>query len=584
VSYVQMAPMALYNYLLFDRPDLVNSDKRATVVINIGADSTDIVVCTASNVWQRCIVMGGNAFTQAIAEAFKLSFEKAEKLKRTAPVSKYARQIFQAMRPVFTDLAGEVQRSVGFYTSSNPDVRIARVVAMGGGTKLRGLLKYLSQTLQIPVEKPDAFKRLAIAPGLSSAKFHETIADFGVVYGLGLQGLGMARIESNLLPTSIARSMAWAGKTKFFIGAAVLLLLVSLMCLGRVGWDHTAYARQKDTRVRAKRVVAQALEIVSKEASLGQQEADLQDKARKQFELFKNRDIVPKLHELLISALPNAKNNPEQRALYEAFAAGDVAKVMNTPRNQRKQLFITHISIYYSDNLATAQFNKTALTRRDQMNQMTGGDETGYDTEMMAEMESIYGADYMKQMMGGQAQEAVKEVGFVVTIAGYSPYERYENLLDPLGVENNPSKWGFVTRMERLDKFLRLDPNSTPFELYSRAADQFVLEKWIVDPSIEMPAGVGEIEYIQDPADTQARAPANMLGYGGKAAGKPILVDPMTREQIGADTILDEYGRPRLDATGKTVLKERDHWFTLQFKLLWKAAAEQTAGATGAAK
>jgi len=189
ISYVQMAPMALYNYLLFDRPDLAGSDKRATVIVNIGAESTDLVVCTASSVWQRCIMMGGNAFTRAIAETFKLSFEKAEKLKRTAPVSKYARQIFQAMRPVFTDWSGEVQRSLGFYTSSNPDVKLTRVLAMGGGTKLRGLVKYLSQTLQIPVEKPDAFKRLAVGAGVSAAKFHENVADFGVVYGLGLQGL-----------------------------------------------------------------------------------------------------------------------------------------------------------------------------------------------------------------------------------------------------------------------------------------------------------------------------------------------------------------------------------------------------------
>jgi len=53
VSYVQMAPMALYNYLLNDRPDLVTSDSQATVVLNIGAENTDLVVCTKSAVWQR---------------------------------------------------------------------------------------------------------------------------------------------------------------------------------------------------------------------------------------------------------------------------------------------------------------------------------------------------------------------------------------------------------------------------------------------------------------------------------------------------------------------------------------------------
>ncbi|MHC4744246.1 MAG: pilus assembly protein PilM, partial [Planctomycetota bacterium] len=128
VSHVQMAPMALYNYILHDRPDLVNSDSTATVVLNVGAEITDLVVCTKSSVWQRCILLGGNSFTKAIADTFRLDFEKAEKLKRTAPVSKYARQIFQAMRPVFTELASEVQKSLGFYKSSNPNTRVGRVV------------------------------------------------------------------------------------------------------------------------------------------------------------------------------------------------------------------------------------------------------------------------------------------------------------------------------------------------------------------------------------------------------------------------------------------------------------------------
>ncbi|NIP22371.1 MAG: pilus assembly protein PilM, partial [Phycisphaerae bacterium] len=143
VGYVQMAPMALYNYVLYDRDDLVDSDDEATVVLNIGAENTDLVVCTSSTVWQRCILIGGNAFTRAIADTFKLNFEKAEKLKRTAPMSKYARQIFQAMRPVFTDLATEVQRSLGFYRTSNPNTKLTKVIALGGGTKMRGLLKYL---------------------------------------------------------------------------------------------------------------------------------------------------------------------------------------------------------------------------------------------------------------------------------------------------------------------------------------------------------------------------------------------------------------------------------------------------------
>jgi type IV pilus assembly protein PilM len=127
VSYVQMAPMALYNYLLNDRPDLVASDSQATVVLNIGAENTDLVVCTKSAVWQRCILIGGNAFTKAIADTFRLNFEKAEKLKRTAPMSKYARQILQAMRPVFTDLASEPAPQA--WQQLKPNTKITRIVA-----------------------------------------------------------------------------------------------------------------------------------------------------------------------------------------------------------------------------------------------------------------------------------------------------------------------------------------------------------------------------------------------------------------------------------------------------------------------
>ncbi len=130
VSGVQMVPMALYNYAVYDRPELVKSETEAVVVLNIGTETTDLVVCSKGTVWQRCVPMGGNSFTRAIAKAFKLNFAKAEKLKRTAAMSKYARQVFQAMRPVFTDFASEIQRSLGFFGSSQPNCKVTRVIAL----------------------------------------------------------------------------------------------------------------------------------------------------------------------------------------------------------------------------------------------------------------------------------------------------------------------------------------------------------------------------------------------------------------------------------------------------------------------
>jgi len=577
VSYVQMAPMALYNYLLHDRPDLVTSDSQATVVLNIGAENTDLVVCTKSAVWQRCILIGGNAFTKAIADTFRLNFEKAEKLKRTAPVSKYARQILQAMRPVFTDLASEVQRSLGFYNSSNPNTKIVRIVAMGGGTKLRGLLKYLHQTLQIPVERPDSFKRLGMGPGVSPAKFHENVSDFGIVYGLALQGLGLARIESNLLPRNIARSMAWASKGRYFIAAACILLAVSLLCFARTGLDKMNYA--KNGQVRQK--IAMALSSVEDAKTMFEKEQakDTESKVKidKEFEPFKYREVVPLLHETIISALPNEHNNPEQAELYKAFASGDVKTIKKIPRDQREQVFITGMTTYFTNDLAGAKFGGADVWRRSRGGEpgMEDGATAEYEYAMMRETEMAMSRGMYEYSpmgpMGGAAAEK-KYSGFVVQVLCYSPYGRSKTelgqLIDPHSVEDQQNKWGFITRLAHLDDIAG-DANS-PFELYKKEdPEQFSLEIKEVTLDGEMPEGIGVWEEVTD--ETSQTGPRSMA-----TARDWILIDPMTRETISKESVLNEDGKPRL-YQGKPVYKVNDHWFVLNAKFIWKDAPEPPA-------
>ena len=574
VGYVQMAPMALYNYLLHDRPDLVTSDKQATVVLNIGADNTDLVVCTKSAVWQRCILLGGNSFTRAISDAFKLNFEKAEKLKRTALVSKYARQIFQAMRPVFTDLGSELQRSLGFYNNSNPDTKIVRIIALGGGTKLRGLLKYLQQTLQIPVERPDSFKRLGMGPGISPAKFHENVCDFGIVYGLALQGLGIAKIESNLLPRNIARSMAWASKSKYFIAAACLLLAVSAMCLGRYGWDRINYKKNKLVRDRTGIILDDVQQAKAKLQAIEREGFESEATIEKEFEPFKYREMIPRLHEIIISALPNEKNNPKQAKLYQAFANGNVEGILEIPRKAREQIFITNMSVFFSNDLATAQFGGADLFRMSRGTPGAGGDE--YD-EMYDEYE--YGMMEM-EMMGGQYQFAPgmfglggptaeeKKPGFVITVAGYSPYGKNKSelhkLIDPSGVKGRPDKWGLVTRLLHLDDFI-VDGNS-PFEVYKRTdPNQFKLEIGEVNWEVQMPVGIGirDVRYKPTPP-----------GSTQEESAEWVLIDPMTKETISKIAEWDENGRPKLDHRGMPVHTVNDHWFVLNVKFVWRNAPE----------
>ncbi|MBN2139189.1 MAG: type IV pilus assembly protein PilM [Sedimentisphaerales bacterium] len=557
VSYVQMAPMALYNYLLYDRPDLVNSDVRATVVLNVGAEITDLVVCTKSSVWQRCILLGGNSFTKAIADTFKLSFEKAEKLKRTAPVSKYARQIFQAMRPVFTELASEVQRSIGFYKSSNPSTKISKVVGMGGGTKLRGLLKYLQQTLQMPVERPDSFKRLTAAPGVPAAKFGENVCDFGVVYGLGLQGLGMAGIESNLLPRSMVRSMAWANKSRWFLGAACILLAVSVMSLGRTLFDRMSHTKKNSIRVQTQKILNDSKRA---KQNLFQEDAKIEEcKAviAKEFAPFAYRDIIPSLYETIFSALPNAENNPLQAGLYRAFAQGDVESVMKIPRKQRMQLFITGMSIEFARSLPTAPFSEAGISRDKPTVSAANRGANYEDFTDSPKRKSRIVMRYESRLKGLVDEVAEKEKsGFVVTIAGYSPYESIESLIDPPGAK------GFVTRL------MELSDSNSPFSLFEKANLKhfnFSVGEVVAGgtDAMQMPDGIGEASVRRSAAGPGAR-------YTSKTE-QPILIDPLTKELISKAPKVDANGNTVLDR-GRAVYEVNDHWFVLNMKFLWRDA------------
>ena len=77
VDLVQMAPLSLYNFMTFDSQLAADG---ATLLADVGAEKTDLVVADGTRIWTRTIQIGGNSFTQALVRVFKLSFTKAEKL------------------------------------------------------------------------------------------------------------------------------------------------------------------------------------------------------------------------------------------------------------------------------------------------------------------------------------------------------------------------------------------------------------------------------------------------------------------------------------------------------------------------
>src|SRR3954467_7745397 len=243
VGLIQMSPLAVYNAMAHDQ-----RVKGTTMIIDLGAENTDLIIAEGESIWLRSIPIGGNNFTEALVKAFKMKFEKAEELKRNAATSKYGRQILQAMRPVFADLVAEIQRSIGFYASVHRDSRIQRVLALGGTFRLPGLQKYLQQNLSLEVQKLDCLGDTPPTDAKIAGDLNDNILSAVGAYGLALQALGKGKIGSSLLPRAIQRERMWKEKTKWFAAAAAACVACPVIATGVYFMQAAKFEAGKHTR------------------------------------------------------------------------------------------------------------------------------------------------------------------------------------------------------------------------------------------------------------------------------------------------------------------------------------------------
>lgn len=233
VDFVQLTPLALYNWVVFDQmkdlppPEDYNpeSPPESIVLLSLGTDTTDLVVTNGYRVWQRSIPLGGNHFTKALTKELKVTFAKAEHLKRNAMQAENAKAVFQAMRPVFGDLLTEIQRSIGYFSNIDRNAKISRVIALGNAMKLHGLQKFLQQSLGMDVVRPEAYRSLSGSAVVDSAAFKDNLLSFGVCYGLALQGLRDVSIKTNLIPHEIVKDRMIRAKKPWAVATAAILML-----------------------------------------------------------------------------------------------------------------------------------------------------------------------------------------------------------------------------------------------------------------------------------------------------------------------------------------------------------------------
>jgi len=274
-DWATISPVAAYNALAVDLG--FTEDTPGTIILDIGTVSTDLIIAEAGRVWVRTFPIGGHQFTEALVSAFKISYSKAEKLKREAEQTKHAKHVFQAMRPVFGDLAQEIQRSIGFYQSVHPDADLKRLIGLGSTFKLPGLRKYLKQQLQLDVYRIEQFKKLEL-DGPQGGEFQAASLNLTTAYGCALQAVGTAPLRANLMPVPVLREAMWKRKVPFFAAGAGLAAAAAGAMFIRPLLDSTAYQGATKPPV-IQRVISEAGRL-TQEAETAQVTSDVQNDIR----------------------------------------------------------------------------------------------------------------------------------------------------------------------------------------------------------------------------------------------------------------------------------------------------------------
>lgn len=134
-----------------------------TIIVDIGAASTDIAVLDKSIRITGGLPLGGNSFTLDIAKKMKVTLENAHQLKVLNGLSASPKQakIVSALEPSLKQIISEIQKMIRYYTERlSGDHKLEQVIIVGGGSNMPGLSDYLTNTLVMPVRAASPWQTL----------------------------------------------------------------------------------------------------------------------------------------------------------------------------------------------------------------------------------------------------------------------------------------------------------------------------------------------------------------------------------------------------------------------------------------
>lgn len=140
----------------------------------------------------RYIQIGGNNYTDAIQRDFNLKYEDADLVKKGKQLPNVnPKAVSNILRQISSDLVSDIQRSFDFYRSSSSNEKIDKIYVSGGCAKIKGLVPFMSNKLQVPVEMMNPFKNIEVAERVFNIEeLQDKAPQAAIATGLALRKVG----------------------------------------------------------------------------------------------------------------------------------------------------------------------------------------------------------------------------------------------------------------------------------------------------------------------------------------------------------------------------------------------------------
>lgn len=227
-----LAPQRVQAASMLAYPDF----QEDTLLINIGARSTNLMFTSKSGVFVRTIAFAGNALTQSIADQMGIPFIQAEKIKigyfsgqSRDEANQPDGSILEASAQSFKiKLNQEISRSIISFRRQRAAETPTHIVLTGRGSLLPDLVEHLSQTQKIPVDSFKLCDNLSWGSAIEASYAEQYMHNLSEVLGVACCIHQQNTLSINLLPAALANRVTFRRRKPILLTAAALLALSTI--------------------------------------------------------------------------------------------------------------------------------------------------------------------------------------------------------------------------------------------------------------------------------------------------------------------------------------------------------------------